>query len=162
MLGMMSHAFADTIHFVIISIKDAIGATYSDFIKLLLNGDILNLRRLARVALELVLALLLLVASLIITDLQYVQSSNRTHNYWVHVSDHLDSGKNYSAVIVFHGLSRLGSVADGLAVELDLRFSLRLLRTSYSSDVSIIKSHYLVFPSNDVPHNRSTSYILMV
>ena len=79
--------------------------------------------------LELVLAGLLLLTPAI-ADVQYLSSSNRIRSYWVHVPDNFESGHRYPAVILFHGGSRLGSDADGLAMELDLRMSLPLVKKS--------------------------------
>jgi hypothetical protein len=125
----------DTVRLIITSIRDAIGLTYSAAIHFL-EGDIFSPRRLARIILELVLAGLLLIAPAI-ADVEYLLSSNRTRSYWVHAPDKLQSGQKYPAVILFHGGGRLGSDADGLAMELDIRLSLPLVQTAYSADVSI-------------------------
>lgn len=91
--------------------------------------------------LELVLAGVLLIAPAI-ADVQYLSSSNRTRSYWVHAPDNFQGGQKYPAVILFHGGGRLGSDADGLAMELDLRMSLPLFKTAYSADVSIHTVYY--------------------
>lgn len=134
--------FTGTVKLLITSIRDAIGLTYSAVVQLL-AGDIFNPRRLLRMMLELMLAGLLLVAPAI-ADVQYLLSSNRTRSYWVHAPDNLQSGQKYPAVILFHGGGRLGSDADGLAMELDLRMSLPLFKTAYSADVSFRKRIYQV------------------
>lgn len=131
----MSYLFADSVRLVAASITDAIGLIYSSVIKLL-EGEVLSPRRLARMLLELVLAGLLLIAPAV-ADVQFLSSSNRTRSYWVHAPDNLQNGKSYPAVILFHGSGRLGSDADGLAMQLDLRLSLPLVQTAYSADVSI-------------------------
>lgn len=130
--------FTDTVRLIITGIRDAIGLTFSAIIQLL-EGDILNPRRLLRMVLELVLAGLLLIAPAV-ADMQYLSSSNRTRSYWLHAPDDIRSGQKYPAVILFHGGGRLGSDADGLAMELDLRMSLPLVRTAYSADVSILQN----------------------
>jgi hypothetical protein len=135
---MSNPLFTDAVRLIITGIRDAIGLTFSATIQLL-EGDIINPRRLLRMVLELVLAGLLLIAPAV-ADVQYLSSSNRTRSYWVHAPDNIRSGQKYPAVILFHGGGRLGSDADGLAMELDLRMSLPLVRTAYSADVSILQN----------------------
>ncbi|EED24611.1 ferulic acid esterase (FaeA), putative [Talaromyces stipitatus ATCC 10500] len=135
----MSHLFTDSIRLITASISDAVGLIYSGIIKIL-AGDVLSPRRLARMLFELVLGGLLLIAPAI-TDVQFLLSSNRTRSYWVHAPDNFQSGQTYPAVILFHGSGRLGSDADGLAMELDLRLSLPLVQTAYSAD------KYFIYPN---------------
>lgn len=130
----MSSLPTDTVKLLITSIRDAIGVTLSAVVQLL-TGDILSPRRLLRIILELMLAGFLLIAPAI-ADVQYLSSSNRTRSYWVHAPENLKEGQKYPAVIMFHGGGRIGSDADGLAMELDLRMSLPLVQTVYSTDVS--------------------------
>lgn len=125
----------NTVKLLIISIRDAIDLTFSVFVQLF-AGDIFSPRRLLRMVLELMLAGLLLIAPAI-TDVQYLSSSNRTRSYWVHAPENSQEGQKYPAVIMFHGGGGIGSDADGLAMQLDLRMSLPLIQTAYSADVSI-------------------------
>lgn len=131
---MSSLLSSDTVKLLVTSIGDAIGLTFSAVVQLL-AGNIMSPRRLLRMVLELVLAGLLLIAPAI-ADVQYLSSTNRTRSYWVRVPNNLEEGQKYPAVIMFHGGGRLGSDADGLAMELDLRMSLPLVQTAYSADVS--------------------------
>lgn len=130
--------FIDTFKLLVTSVKDAIGSATSAIIQFT-AGDILNPRRLLRMFLELVLAGLLLIAPAI-ADVQYLSSGNRTRSYWIHAPDNLQSGETYPAVILFHGGGLPGSDAGGLAMELDLRMSLPLIKTAYSADVSVLQS----------------------
>jgi hypothetical protein len=83
-----------------------------------------------------VLAASLLVA-LALADLETVASSGRDRTYWVHEPDDFEDGQTYPAIIAFHGSSGIGFNIDGFAMEADVRLSLPVIPTAYSSDVSI-------------------------
>lgn len=86
-----------------------------------------------------VLAASLLVA-LALADLETVTSSGRDRTYWVHEPDDFEDGQTYPAIIAFHGSSGIGFNIDGFAMEADVRLSLPVIPTAYSSDVSIFIS----------------------
>ncbi|OKL60192.1 hypothetical protein UA08_04925 [Talaromyces atroroseus] len=138
---MLLHYFTHAAEVTVASTRDAIGLLYSA-VDQLLEGDVFSLRKAVRMLLKLVLALFLLVAPSI-ADIQYLTSSNVTRSYWIHPPDDFQQGHKYPVVIAFHGGSRLGSDADGFAMELDARLSLPLVRTSYSKN----KQRYFVYPN---------------
>ena len=71
-----------------------------------------------------------------LADLQTVTSSGRDRTYWVHEPDDFKNGQTYPAIIAFHGSSGIGYNIDGFAMEADIRLSLPVIPTAYSSDVS--------------------------
>jgi hypothetical protein len=83
-----------------------------------------------------VLAASLLVAPAL-ADLETVISSGRDRTYWVHEPDDFEDGQTYPAIIAFHGSSGIGFNIDGFAMEADVRLSLPVVPTAYSSDVGI-------------------------
>lgn len=87
---------------------------------------------------KVVLAASLLVAP-VFADLEFITSSNRSRSYWVHEPDDFQDGQTYPAIIAFHASSKLGFDVDGFAMEADVRLSLPIVATAYSSDVSYSK-----------------------
>jgi hypothetical protein len=87
------------------------------------------------------LSIIVLTASLLVApalaDLETVTSSGRDRTYWVHEPDDFEDGQTYPTIIAFHGSSGIGFNIDGFAMEADVRLSLPVVRTAYSSDVSI-------------------------
>ncbi|KUL88368.1 hypothetical protein ZTR_04887 [Talaromyces verruculosus] len=86
-----------------------------------------------------VLAASLLVAPAL-ADLETVISSGRDRTYWVHEPDDFEDGQTYPAIIAFHGSSGIGFNIDGFAMEADVRLSLPVVPTAYSSD------RYFIYP----------------
>jgi hypothetical protein len=140
---MLSHYFTHATEVLVTSVRDAVGLVYSAIVQLL-EGDIFNLQYVVRMLLKLVLASFLLVTPAI-ADIRYLTSNNVTRSYWLHLPDDFQEGYKYPVVIAFHGGSRLGSDADGFAMELDTRLSLPLVRTSHAKNVSYLTRLFFFF-----------------
>ncbi|KAH8700102.1 hypothetical protein BGW36DRAFT_123126 [Talaromyces proteolyticus] len=106
----------------------------------LLCGEVLNRLQIVKMLSKFVLAASLLVAPAF-ADLQTITSSNHSRSYWIHAPDDLQDGKTYPVVIAFHGSSKLGFDIDGFAMEADVRLSLPLVPTPYSTN------RYFVYPN---------------
>lgn len=100
------------------------------------------------------LSTIVLAASLLVApalaDLETVTSSGRDRTYWVHEPDDFEDGQIYPAIIAFHGSSGIGFNIDGFAMEADVRLSLPVVPTAYSSDVSFSPQEKLVQAGNNL------------